>query len=284
MDKEIKFGIEIEFAKTSINLIDDFLLQQNIKNFIVAEESLVSEWEYNDKSGGEIISGVLTGTDDEWDTLEKIISFLEKNDAFIDENCGLHFHINFLDYNIDINDLKSLIALWYNYEEIIYKYTSGDFGKIRNCAIAYADSVRSKINYMIQEENDTNLNNLSNLQNNFDSIGKSYGINILYLQQYLSGEQYKLPTIEFRCANSTLNINLIKLYLEFFNRLIMCAKKNKITIEEIKEDCDFSVLNYEEEELINFINLIFLHNEYNKKNDFYNLINLLEINNNILKK
>ena len=218
LPKNITIGIEIEFISAWNRLIKSLI--SNYEGWINKFDCSVSTLFYRDYFGGEINSPILTDTKANWEALKDVCQKLKISGARINENCGGHIHIG--KQILDCENYLNLIKLWYMYENIIYRFSYGEYEKERKLIHSYAQSNRSILYDIITHEN-----YFKRTEDILTIIKceRKYGLNF----QNLDKEK---QTFEFRCPNSTLNPVIWQNNVNFFVNLLKIC--NDVEIDEDK--------------------------------------------------
>ena len=206
INKNITYGIEIEFESLKKSIVKKYLEENEIKWKIHADASV--------KSGGEISSKILHDNVKCWENLKNICDFLKNNGATtINGTTGGHIHIGaqiFENKNNFFNFLKCYLV----YEDILNRFFSGEYINIRNCAFEYAPLCRDYY------ENDLELF--------FETTILSMGINYLSFRDFSFNN-----TIEIRRPNGTLEEVIWQNNINVIMKMILKIKNNSFDIEYI---------------------------------------------------
>ena len=101
-------GIEIEFQKAFVNLINMKLKRKVDTDWIAKYDATVSSCAMMVLYGGEINSPILRNNEKSWKELKTVCEILDKKNAQITEKCGGHIHIG-ADYLTGTDSYKSRI-------------------------------------------------------------------------------------------------------------------------------------------------------------------------------
>lgn len=233
LDKNIRFGVEIEFSGALKSDISEFIYNNFDKWNVVPELSI--QQKINGKIyGGEVISPILNDSIDTWLDLQFICNNIKKRDGN-NLNCGAHIHFdNSIINNRDKKTLNNLIKMWIINESIIYRFSAGESSYIRNSALSYATPISKEI--LSKSINTKDLSNvleeiinIINRDNNF----KTYA--------YETGSTKNYNTIEIRCPNGTFNSTIWQNNINFFVHFLKYVKDSDINIS--LDDLE-QILNY----------------------------------------
>lgn len=167
------------------------------------------------------MSPVLTDTQETWRTIEKICEVAKSHGASIDQRCGAHVHIGITPLDTARQRWKRLFRAIGSFEDVIYRFSGGNLGRIRSNHSRYATSfsdrarstARSRFNLNDRSDIDTLARNASN--NN-----RYYGVNFTNI--YKSD---KPNTVEFRYFNGSLDAGQIQANVKVANGIIIAAEK-----------------------------------------------------------
>lgn len=223
-DNNVTFGLELEFEKTKKSKIINELEKHNLNN----------NWEIiNDNSlykGAEITSPILKDNPNTWESLKAVCSIVNKN-AVIGPNSGGHIHIGTQVLGSEKNSWINFIKLWAVYENIIYRFTYGDYLCARPNIQEYAIPISKELWNDYLRIKKFNLNIFKYICR---PTSKYRALNF----NNISFDTNKIKnTIEFRCPNGTLNPIIWQNNVNLFvNLLIYCRspKYNDDIIEERK--------------------------------------------------
>lgn len=138
--KHLTFGLEIEFENAFFHEIKPQI--NEYEGWNLKDDLSVTIGSGIKKEGGEITSPVLIDQKKYWNELKEICTKLKINGATVSDRCGGHIHIGSQVLMDDINYYKNFLKLWYVYEEIMYRFSTGEDNKIRKGAKQYAKSLR----------------------------------------------------------------------------------------------------------------------------------------------
>lgn len=245
LNKEISFGIEIEFAGIEldkmlkyvdkyINKIDsNSAFEYRIWNVI--NELTVEKRVYDKILGGEIVSPILHNDEASWKSIKKITSLFNLQNFYLSEDCSLHVHFgekNFSNFRNNSSPLLctpqfifNLFKIWMVFEDIIYRTCYGSKLQERPKIMKYAPPTGYKIY--------KNLNSLYNEEQiikfveNY-RIEKDYGLNLKNLKYFSK------KTIEIRCPNAMETIFLIQNTIRFLARLLEYCDSDEFDSEKIE--------------------------------------------------
>lgn len=148
-------GFEVEFSDVGQEEVRRFLDEENIRASVTNDASVVSsrtsygdvsvgsrarnihtrlarEWARRIVSGGEIVTPILSGCDeeDDWfDPVRRTLDFLGEAGEKPNLKTSIHFHVSFGTVDtVPIEVLKGLTRIWACIEAPIYRVTQGEMG------------------------------------------------------------------------------------------------------------------------------------------------------------
>ena len=214
LKKDITFGLELEFENAMINRISEKLKE----NFPSGEWKMVDDSSLH--NGAEINSPILIDNEKNWQDLDKVCQIVSKS-AKIGKNSGGHIHIGTQTLGKNKQSWLNFIKTWSVYENIIFRFTYGEFLTSRSSILEYAEPV-SKSFWKAYK----NLN--------FDGVNSKKIISLLSHEKYqavnLENVSYNCNkiawrnTIEFRSPNGTLNPVIWQNNVNFFVHFLKYCK------------------------------------------------------------
>lgn len=235
--KNLTFGLEIEFENALFYDIEPQIKEYSGWN--LKDDLSVTIGRSRFKQGGEITSPILIDEKKAWDELKQICTNLKINDAIATERCGGHIHIGSQVLKDDINYYKNFLKLWYVYEEIMYRFSTGEDTKIRKAAKQYAKSLRPYIENqkwkisIMHNEDELRMVLLRLTADRYKSVNFSNTKFVKYRN---------LNTIEFRCPSGTIEEVIWQNNVNAFMKLANYAASNDFD----KEFIDYKFGNSEE--------------------------------------
>ena len=209
INKNITYGIEIEFESLKKSIVKKYLEENEIKWKIQADASV--------KSGGEISSKILHDNVKCWENLKNICDFLKNNGATtINGTTGGHIHIGaqiFETYENYDNFIKCYIL----YEDILSRFFCNEYINPRNDVDAYAVLSRK----MLLKHN-TNYKIFSGRYVALHDSIISYDTN------------FEENTLEFRRPNGTLEEVIWQNNINAVIKMILSIKDINFDIEYVK--------------------------------------------------
>ncbi len=286
IEKDITFGIEIETENINRkDLINNFykhnilyyksnnICGYNLEKHYEKKQEKINNWYLcDDKSltnGIELVSPIFTDKEDAWIDIEEKCLELKKYSE-IGINSGGHIHIGANALKNSGKSLINLLLLWSTYENIIYRFSYGEYLYNRISVPLCANLSRNKFwriyktyEKKVYKNDKVPPKMIIELSNNrYQTINFS---NMKFTEEARLHEYGN--TIEFRCANGTLNpiiwqnnINLFTKMIEYSNKYnydkekIVKRRKDEILVDT------FIYKNIFLTQAIEFVDLIFNNN------------------------
>lgn len=241
LDKSVTFGIEIEYENANKEKITKELSNIKTVDWITKADGSL-------KNGGEINSPVLNDIPNSWNDLKKICLAIKKN-AIIGPHSGGHIHIGTQVLGDKIESWLNFIKLWSVYENIIFRFSYGEYLTARPSILKYAFPVSKYFwcDYKsLMEEKEIEVRDIIKRI----SYERHQAVNLY--NAYDASNINLNNTIEFRCPNGTLNPIIWQNNINFFVKLLLSSKNNEI---------DNDIINYRKNKLQNI--------KYNLYNEIY---------------
>ena len=218
LDKNITFGIEIEYENIETDLISILLLEdenKDLKKWINTLELDIGEYNKDRVAmNGEIISPILRDSYNTWKKIEKILNILDSKNAKITSACGGHVNIGSSILEGNPIYYRNLLLLWKLYSKYIHNFSSGEYIQLRK-------------NGMVKRFN-SNVNTLKSAQlflhldnDLFDKLHE------VYIE-----ESNSIQRIEYRIPNGSLNKEIWQNYINFFANFTLACKK-ELDVEKV---------------------------------------------------
>ena len=225
LPKDVTFGIEIEYENIVLDTFSYILLEEkrynkNIHGWINKKEFDIIEYNKNsEEMNGEVNSPILKDKLITWKGLSSILELLDNSGAIITNRCGGHVNIGTHLLKNNRKYFMNFILLYLLYEKEIYKFSSGEYIKIRpdyNCLF-------TKISKDINIEEIIDLYRFEYIKNLPECLyDKLHSI-------YLNPTSKKIVfdnVIEFRTPNGSLKEEIWQNYINFFAKFVLAAKKD----------------------------------------------------------
>jgi len=280
LPSDITFGVEIEYEgvirdRITINMYDITYFEEQYENWQNTFEPDLELSLLGNDYNGEIKSPILKDNNITWANLELTLNILNKNNAIITDNCGGHVNIGAHILEGNPKYYRNLLLLWILYEKEIYKFSSGEYEKIRNTKYSVIDRVapllHQHLNYILEDWNkEPILYNYLFYSNSFIT-DKAHDVSLFKVSD---GNYKEDNVIEFRLPNGTLKEEIWQNNINFFSKFVLACKKD-LDIEKIVYD-----IRHKNHDLLSLADLVF-DNVIDKENF---LIQSLKFNNIYNKK
>ena len=231
LDKNSTFGIEIEFENKNPSRIEEMINLYNKVN--------QSSWEFKPErsiyNGYEVSSQVLTDTKDSWIELKDICNIIKNNGGKITDRASSHVHIGDQILDDNITYWLKFLKLYSAYENILYRFSYGEYECERASLYEYAHPIASEIEKYLDS---TEKPNIWSLIIFFSSRYKIGGISV---------RKPLMNTIEFRSANGTLNPIIWQNNINFYEHFLRYSTNPNFDYDRInyrKKMQDDSLENY----------------------------------------
>lgn len=180
-------------------------LRENLDKYwgVVPEET--SE---NGELGSEVSSPVFYNRTDDLQNIREILDILKDNGAEVNEICGLHVHIGALPFQKSYSKLLNFFLFHLLFEPVYYKFSAmGNFGHVREYAVAYANPVSSKVRN--SELNEGTLKKYIR-----ENSSSDYKDGALHFKDFLIDDFTCGTSFESRVFNGTLESAVIENYID----------------------------------------------------------------------
>ena len=237
IDKNITFGIEIEMEHFK-GQIDNFWPFQLELNKVVDND----KWEVrNDISlnwGREIVSDILVDDENTWKEIRNVCNFVSKYGE-IDVNCSSHVHVGSQIFGNNTLYWYRFFKLWSIYENIIYRFSYGEYLYHRPKINRYSKCSANFFNNILANENILEMDFYKMLLFIREHIKseeslKNYSISVWHMlcdNDYNRYDNYnninRYCTVEYRCSNGTLDEVIWQNYVNFIIKMMLYCKSDK---------------------------------------------------------
>lgn len=204
------FGIEIEAEYV------DGAFNKEIEPFY--SKGWLQNYECSLTDGDEYVSPILCDNIDTWIHLKKICNILNKHYQ-IKDTCGGHIHIGTHILGKNNQTIRNFIKLWATYENVIYRFSYGEFLNPRCNTYLFFEPVAKKLFEVINDKDFYSKHFFEVI--NICNLHKSYGICFSNIK---NRQKEKDNTIEIRCPNGTLEPIIWQNNINFFMKLMLYSK------------------------------------------------------------
>ena len=226
-EEYVTFGTELEFEYAMLNKIEEQINLGLDKNWsIEVDASLVIT------NGCEVISPVLKDEPVSWENLKKACNII-KEYASIGEYSGGHIHIGTHVLGNNPQSWLNFIKLWSVYENIIFRFSFGEFLIVRPSAYEFAEPIRDDLWLIYKKFSESKLFLASDIVKRIKRFGGDRAINLEKVKNF---DKYELNnTIEIRCPNGSLEPIIWQNNVNFFVKMLEYAKSDKYDDALIKK-------------------------------------------------
>lgn len=271
---DLTFGLEIECDKLNIGKAQKIIAHDNAK-FLNNKNAWQVTTDISLNKGCEINSPILKNDGNSWLQLYEICNTLQRH-AKIKKTSGAHVHIGTNIINENIYVLWQFLQLWMTYEDVIYRFSYGEFltprPHIMNYAYPIANIIRSR--YKIFQSFIDNNESIEEFFNylftllhrlSYNRTGRNEAVNFNNVDDFHSIKKFN--TIEFRCPNGTLNPIIWQNNINLFASMLTNNKlfQQDLILKHFEENSPRykELKKYQEiylDEALEFCDLVFAHN------------------------
>lgn len=219
IDEKITLGVEIEFKHNTSNISNSELSK------IISEKINQDIWrvvyDHSIPGGGEVNSPIMQNQVFWWEKLQQVCSILNQY-AHINGNCGGHIHVGAHILDGKKENWLNFLKLWATYENIIYRFSYGEYLTPRNTLESFAIPIAREINknYLKFKKKQITLENLSEIIRHPTCSAVSFR----HISDYAKFKENN--TFEIRCPNGTLEPVIWQNNINFFVHLLNYSKSN----------------------------------------------------------
>ena len=226
IDRKNTFGLEIEFEHANVSEFEKELLDCFPKE----------EWStVNDCSlihGLEVNSPVLRDTEDNWKDLDTVCKIIRKYGS-IDRKAGGHIHVGAHILDNNPKTWLNFIRLWSVYENIIFRFTYGNYLTARPRILEYARPVSRVFWDTYEFINNEEIKLVLLMQ--LIGFRRTQAVNFSNVN-YKNIEEIAFGnTIEFRCPNGTLDGVIWQNNVNLFIKLLSVCKDSSLYEDKINK-------------------------------------------------
>lgn len=225
----ITFGLELEhenISKISKRAYTDKFYRLNLFN---------EDWRLDEdgslNNGFEIISPILKDTIKNWKDLSVICEFINKY-AEVGPHTAGHVHVGTQVLGYKLNDWLKFLKLWAVYENIIYRFTYGEY-LTKLFGITYCEPYAVNFLGMSNTYNNYSYLDIESLIGHL-SRNRSQAVNFQNVDYY-SKRFEDGNTIEFRCPNGSLNPVVWQNNVNLFISLLKYSKSKNFDFDTIEK-------------------------------------------------
>ncbi len=277
----VTFGLEIEFEHAETSNI----------HYQLYHKFSDDDWHMKDDislvEGAEITSPILRDSKETWRDLSNVCYIINKS-ATIDNKSGGHIHVGTQVLGDDKKAWLNFLKLWATYENIIYRFSYGEFATSRVGIMNYADMMADKFINDYHHFVDSSIDLCDIL--NVIAKNRNQAVNFGNVDDMQFGHFDLGNTIEFRCPNGTLNPIIWQNNVNLFVNLLLYSRSklynNGIIDSRMATPIDRTLSAYNEiylEQALEFCDMIF-HNNLDKIYFLKQYIKSFEVGNRPLVK
>lgn len=245
LDNSITFGTELEFEDADKEVIRDKISDELLRNWIVKSDCSII-------NGGEVNSPILRDRESSWNELSKVCSILGEYAKVGNSSAG-HIHIGAHILGDDVTSWLNFIKLWSVYENIIFRFSYGEFLAGRKCILRYARPIKDilKDYYKQFKDNHVSLENMLVIL----SKKRDQAVNFANVLKFSTGSFNLGNTIEFRCPNATFKPEIWQNNIKFFAKFLQYSNSSLYDDDIVEERNKLDINNNLKYEMYNEIYL-----------------------------
>lgn len=224
-DHSITFGLELELENAVREKIADELREESLF------DTWVMKYDASLNDGVEINSPILKDTSTSWTNLKKVCSIVNEN-AMIGPCSGGHVHVGTQVLGGKKESWLNFIKLWAVYENIIYRFSYGDFLSARPKIQRYAKPVAQDFWSDYQKLRRGCQLKTEDIVKKIDGT-RAQAVNVRNVKFF--NELYRKNTIEFRCPNASSNPIIWQNNVNLFVHLLLYSKSTSYNDDVIEK-------------------------------------------------
>lgn len=242
LDKKITFGLEIEVEKANKQKIKDDLFD------LFQDDEWCTESDSSLDDGIEVVSPVLTDTNKNWKDLKRVCEMLEKSSVIGKCSAG-HIHIGSQILGKDRQAWLNFVKLWSVYENIIFRFSYGEYLTARPGILKYAQPVRipfwKSYRYFMDIEA-----GLSEIIYKLQSGNRYQAVNSLNVDVFDTDHFLIDNTLEFRCPNGTLSPEIWQNNVNLFIRILLYSTSKQFDDDLVNKRQKSDALTFKQDGFI----------------------------------
>lgn len=232
LSNDITFGLEIEFEESNNVEIEKWLEVNHLTSWYLHDDVSL-------KRGGEVTSSILYDKKETYEELNTVCSIIKKQ-AKSFNNAGGHIHIGSQIINKDSKVLLNLLKLWAVYENIIFRFSYGEYLTGRRNIDHYAKVMHEEFIKVYEKYKESDISFLE-LIKVLQANTKYQALNFNNVKQ----EDFDYGnTLEVRCPNATLNSVIWQNNVNFFTKLFTYAKSLDFDYDKLDRRYNINKDNY----------------------------------------
>ena len=219
------FGFELEFEHVKkIKLYDAWYASDYSDNYQYIEDGTLCD-------GKEITTPMLNDNNKTWQDLNNVCNLIKKYGS-IGKNSGGHIHIGAHSFKYKKEELLNLIYLWSSFENIIFRFSYGEYLSNRPSLTSYAKPIAYQYYKTYEEYKNSKYTTIDDLLKRL-KYSKNLALNFKHVTNFQ--EKKDMNTIEVRCPNESLNAIIKQNELLFFYSLFNYAKVDNFDFDLVKK-------------------------------------------------
>lgn len=219
----VTFGLELEFECAMERKI-----KRQLRDAFLSDEWIIEP----DETETEIDSPILKDTKIAWENLNKVCSIVEPLGS-VGKNSGGHIHIGTQVLGAKRKSWLNFIKLWSVYENIIYRFSYGNFLTARPNLKEYAEPM-AKVLWNDYEQLKRNKSGLEAIILQI-SHKRYQAINFSNVSINHCGSFKDRNTIEFRCPNGSLDAVIWQNNVNLFVRMLLYSRSSSYDDDLIQQ-------------------------------------------------
>ena len=258
LPQHITFGVEIEYENASRFITDAYIKTKY--------PSWQSKSDASVRSGGEIISPIMTDKKEYWEQLKKICDHLSRRRVSTSGNAGGHIHIGTNLLGEDVKAWTTFLKLYVAYENVIFRFIYGDKINGRKNIGRYAKPIADTIYESLMGTK--NIKNLMDLYMIMPFYDRYQAVNFTNI--YFHDYKVHKNTLEFRGPNATTSPIVWQNNINAFTKMLKSSKDNVIDVDFLDYKLNHEYISYSNNEylyecinlknVLEFVDLIFDNN------------------------
>lgn len=237
LNQNVTFGLEFEFGTDNPSKVESQTKSLNYRWLM--EKRLNGSWydfkkETSSTDGYEISTPVLTDSVETWKQVKEICSLIENNRCRIDERDAGHIHFGTQIIGNNVEEWLTFFRLYCLYENIIYRFSYGEFEKERSFVSTYAAPLAKEYTHRLDKlDEDITIPSIRKMFTTLAVPHKKCAMQFYKVSE--GGTSYeKNRTFEFRMPNASTNPVIWQNNVNFFAHFISCVKNGNLDIELLK--------------------------------------------------
>lgn len=237
LNQNITFGLEFEFGTDNPSKVESGTKTLNYKWLM--EKSLNDSWydfkkENSSTDGYEISSPILIDSIETWKQVKEICSLIESNKCRIDQKDAGHIHFGTQIIGNNVEEWLTFFRLYCLYENIIYRFSYGEFEKGRFFVSTYAAPLAKEYTHKLDNLDEDIIT--PSIKKMFTTLAVPHKKCAMQFYKVSEGDTSfeKNRTFEFRMPNASTNPVIWQNNVNFFAHFVSSVKNGNLDIELLK--------------------------------------------------